>query len=452
MRAKIRVALASSFIAGTLLVARAAAIVAAGHSGSVAGPQEGANPPSNLKIERSEEAKAVARSVRTRPMHGTVNVFLANRNGLVAVTDSRLSNGTDHEDTGRKLFQIDDHTICSIAGWYSDAGPVIKGDDARSAAYPAYLSVPDIMWAVTSDHTFSSLDIDRKMEVLSEAFAFSLLASANWDVAAGVSRPLSALKVTSEITVAGFDEHGMLKILQADLEPMIKDAQIVQYIAEQKPAVYVTEESGLVSVVRGIPGTAQSILSGSYPGMADDPILGYFKTALASDKGKSLSLTDMRQVAKEIVRRTSQQFPQSVGGRMQIAELSAGRVSEFVQPISGTPQIPRAIFRRVEDSAFRGALAGLIHVTPPQVIFAQKLNLLDGPQSLDNIFFFKSDFARVALTYSGSPRAIFDKSNTVVDSTLTLLPGADPNSNFVRQIKADFPTLKVIDQSGAPRR
>jgi hypothetical protein len=186
--------------------------------------------------------------------------------------------------------------------------------------------------------------------------------------------------------------------------------------------------------------------------MADDPILGYFKTALASDKGKSLSLTDMRQVAKEIVRRTSQQFPQSVGGRMQIAELSAGRVSEFVQPISGTPQIPRAIFRRVEDSAFRGALAGLIHVTPPQVIFAQKLNLLDGPQSLDNIFFFKSDFARVALTYSGSPRAIFDKSNTVVDSTLTLLPGADPNSNFVRQIKADFPTLKVIDQSGAPRR
>jgi len=233
---------------------------------------------------------------------------------------------------------------------------------------------------------------------------------------------------------------------------MIKDAQIVQYIAEQKPAVYVTEESGLVSVVRGIPGTAQSILSGSYPGMADDQILGYFKTALASDKGKSLSLTDMRQVAKEIVRRTSQQFPQSVGGRMQIAELSAGRVSEFVQPISGTPQIPRAIFRRVEDSAFRGALAGLIHVTPPQVIFAQKLNLLDGPQSLDNIFFFKSDFARVALTYSGSPRAIFDKSNTVVDSTLTLLPGADPNSNFVRQIKADFPTLKVIDQSGAPRR
>jgi len=52
--------------------------------------------------------------------HGTVNILLANKNGLVAVTDSMLtfSNGS-HQPIGRKLFKIDDRTICTIAGSYT---------------------------------------------------------------------------------------------------------------------------------------------------------------------------------------------------------------------------------------------------------------------------------------------------------------------------------------------
>ena len=60
--------------------------------------------------------------------HGTVNVFLVNKNGLVVVTDSRLSNAAGIVGNGQKLFRIDDRTICTIAGWYSDPGPVIRPD------------------------------------------------------------------------------------------------------------------------------------------------------------------------------------------------------------------------------------------------------------------------------------------------------------------------------------
>ena len=54
---------------------------------------------------------------------GTVNIVLANGNGIVALTDS---NQTGHlpsgeyftsPQPGQKLFQIDDKTICTIAGF-----------------------------------------------------------------------------------------------------------------------------------------------------------------------------------------------------------------------------------------------------------------------------------------------------------------------------------------------
>ena len=53
---------------------------------------------------------------------GTVNILLANKNGLVAITDSKLVMGNDPAGYAQKLFRIDDHTLCTIAGWYSWSG------------------------------------------------------------------------------------------------------------------------------------------------------------------------------------------------------------------------------------------------------------------------------------------------------------------------------------------
>jgi hypothetical protein len=60
-------------------------------------------------------------------------------------------------------------------------------------------------------------------------------------------------------------------------------------------------------------------------------------------------------------------------------------------------------------------------------------------------------FNHSTFTYSGEPGSIFDKSNTVADSSLVLLPGAHPNSNFVKQLKIDFPQITIIDQTDAPQ-
>jgi len=56
---------------------------------------------------------------------GTLNVVLANKNGAVILTESMLSDESGPvpiprpETPGQKLFQLDDKTICAIAGFAS---------------------------------------------------------------------------------------------------------------------------------------------------------------------------------------------------------------------------------------------------------------------------------------------------------------------------------------------
>jgi len=405
--------------------------------------------------ENSEATSTNGSNDQARPTHGTVNVLLANRNGLVVVTDSRLSNGQRAVGNGQKLFQIDNRTVCTIAGWYSSPGPVVRSDVPGHPDYPAELAVPDIIQIIISRIARSRpgwLTIDRKMEVISKIFALSLLVVANLYDAAGVPLSHEQLNGTSEITVAGYDDKGVLEILQTDIVPIIQNGKIMDYNMEAKPTIYVPETSGVVPVIRGIQSTAHSILDGSYPAMASDPILGHFKAPLADDKGRSLSMQDMEQIAKQIERCTALQFPTYVGGSQQIAELSSGVVSQFVQPISSPTPIPRVVFETLEDLAIVGTgptSSILVYAGAPKAEFVQRAKLANGMQYLDNFFFFKSDFAHVHFIYLGSPRSIFDKSNTLTDCTLTLAFGADANSNFVKQIKTDFPALKIIDQTAA---
>ena len=66
----------------------------------------------------STAAVAESNAVSPDQSYGTVNVLLANRNGLVLVTDSMLTKGEQHTPDGVKLFKVDEKTICAVAGLY----------------------------------------------------------------------------------------------------------------------------------------------------------------------------------------------------------------------------------------------------------------------------------------------------------------------------------------------
>jgi len=108
---------------------------------------------------------------KNEPAHGTVTVVLANQHGLVAVTDSRLSNRGIPLGSGKKLFQIDDHTICTVAGWFGVPGPT-----TASETTPLRASIPAFFNSLILSNTdaLSKLAIDEKRQSLVRVIASSI--------------------------------------------------------------------------------------------------------------------------------------------------------------------------------------------------------------------------------------------------------------------------------------
>lgn len=385
--------------------------------------------------------------------HGTINVLLGNSHGLVVVTDSRLSDehGRPFARGAQKLFRLDDRTVCSIAGWYSDRGPAIRADIAGAPSYPIELAVPDIMQNITAGLGRGGRDIEQELDVVSGLFGSVLSEVAFVDQQLG-QRPSSS---PFQITIAGYEEDGKLKIATEDLIPEVQDGRLIQYNHSNRSVVDVPGPAGFVARFRGITSAADAIMNLTDPSISEDPVLSYFRSVKTGGRLNSLDVTDLKQIAGAIEWRTSEQFVGVVGGLLQTAVLSGGRVSEFDEPVRTTYQIPRSVFFEWNGS---GTIVDQGHNTPtaiglrlrvPAIVFMRGPTFSNVIQPLDNLILFGATFTHCHLVYLGSPRSVFDRSNTIVDSDLILLPGADPNSNFVQQIKRDFPTLHIVDHTGS---
>jgi hypothetical protein len=68
-------------------------------------------------------------------IHGTINIVLANKNGMVVLTDSMLTAGEKQLPTpGKKLFRLDDHSVCAIAGIIASPSGSYKELDLSTVA------------------------------------------------------------------------------------------------------------------------------------------------------------------------------------------------------------------------------------------------------------------------------------------------------------------------------
>ncbi len=138
----------------------------------------------------------------TKLSHGTVNVFVANANGLVAVTDSTLTFlDRSHDRSATKLFQIDDTTICTVAGIYRAPGGLSAFD----------LRVPDIIDSFASRPPLSNTSLHDKLVALASTLKAALESNA---VAADAAGLPSDRQQPLVITMAGYDPDGDLKVGQ----------------------------------------------------------------------------------------------------------------------------------------------------------------------------------------------------------------------------------------------
>jgi hypothetical protein len=101
--------------------------------------------------------------------HGTVNIALANANGMVLETDSMLSsNGIPQLQSGRKLYKADDHTVYMIASFFSALGPKFPSGAYSSSIVMRSLTLHYI------HHKNPILTIDQQLDEFSRFVALEL--------------------------------------------------------------------------------------------------------------------------------------------------------------------------------------------------------------------------------------------------------------------------------------
>ena len=394
--------------------------------------------------------------------HGTVNVIVANSNGLVAATDSMLTDPNGHYPIGTKLFKLDDQTVATMAGQYS----LGFGDLVNFAMF-----VPRVMerFRATNFPGMKPEAFEKKISRLTNKLEFELTVALK---AAMLNHPLDIETLQPlYVTVAGYDLDGKLKIAQISLhavpERVIDDGEFTgasayvsfrrplgsnpppcEQSAEAQPSedvpypfhserfTYRTMGNFFYCDVAGIPQVAERILGD--PASSPTTVIRKISEATIAHP---LSLDELTALATALVEETANDPTVRafgyVGGPVQIAVLANGKVQSF----TGNPnamQVPTDSGTGLSNPQYTNLT--VIHCSasdrsPIVPVFGKQpvaqVHLEGCTQSLDGIVFQNSTFVNSILTFAGHGKLLFADSNKVVESELQLDPSVviDPNKN-----------------------
>jgi hypothetical protein len=362
-------------------------------------------------------------------IRGTINIVLANANGIVVLTDSMQTAVTPTAqqrqlpNPGQKLFQLDDRTVCAIAGFGSAPVPTVPEFTSNAAGIIQ-------QYKRELERDSQNQTIQMKLTGLSFLFNFYL---------SGVANLRNILNEAGQydfaLLLAGYDSDGKPKIgrlrLRTRIEPSASGSLLLNPVTEDLSESAVGQD--LVYEVAGQPHVALNILENPSH-FADDPAITVYAQAKAADRGRSLTLEQMKALAVSLARHTAQVNP-SVGGEDQIAVLKDGRVQSvsqrrFPEQPSPIKQFGLVVGNSWGRNGMRLGAAGTIQLYVDNTI-------VDDDQTLDGNYFFRNKFLHCHLRYDGGVTR-FDQSNIVSDSDLTIGRKADPNSATLRELISRF--------------
>lgn len=406
--------------------------------------------------------------------HGTINIILSNQNGLVAVTDSTLTyNGTKlHTDDAIKLFKLDDKTICTMAGQYSNG---LKDDyQGMSLLIPQVMQtfIKRLQNPISRDRSFF-----QKALMLMSHLQFSLTTHLQAFVSNGGD--ISQIQPIY-LTVAGYDLDGSLRIAELDFEPTKTDSgvefeqgmrprsanpptcELSIGIAQQKVDVdgvdqmMRTRTTGKLFFCEavGLSNAAEGVLLHPDHFASRPAIAAYLNAKI---KGNALTSDEMIALAVELVHQTeldeNLRKSRGVGGSPEIAVLSDGKVSSFTGNPLAKPIDP-------DIGTDLGASHGS-HITyscsvptnngigfmPSKFGMLMQAEVTGCRQPIDGFIFHDSVFVNSSLTYSGESHFEFADTNKIVNTSLTLGPKVDVRRPEVHNLICGF-GWTVVTQNG----
>ena len=372
--------------------------------------------------------------------HGTINVVLANRNGLVAVTDSRLSDGYEKRGEGQKLFILDDHSLCTIAGFYTAEGPTM--DQKHFLAASAIPKMMEDAKAVYQRHPLFGFEdkIDRVTSVL--LFTLNFLQSMkNYDDRP--NKPYSALVLTF-----GTYENGKLRMAQVWLQPVL---ELNRYRFISGAPSFITVDQKIEHFTAGMPDIANPILNMVSGPSAPDLAVDMYQEQMRANQGRNLSVGQMISLGRRLASLTSSAHPVEVGDDLQIASIQGGKVKAeqvFAKQSLGANFNKKFLssFERLsivqEHGGYRWTPA--VSGSPEYATLFESSNFENSGIDLDGVLLYGNQFTHCRLSYLNKGSFLLDKSNVFIESRLILPNDADHNSPELKRIAHDFPDLPMM--------
>jgi hypothetical protein len=284
--------------------------------------------------------------------HGTVNILLANQNGLVLVTDSMLTNiVTGKQDpNGKKLFKVDEKTVCSMAGFYSWPGALNMQELA--ANFPNIMSL--YIKYEQAANKVKELSFAAKLAFLQGVFASQLAGNLNAFLAFNPKLRIIGNPGIQPITLtlAGYDVDGSLKVAAVVLTPTrdvdgvsldpssmqpSRSGPACESVGQIENTVTINNKiltsrtigKNLSCEIAGLPKVAEERLT--HPDQYKNlPALSAY--AMALKHKRALSISQMKDLTLELEQETKEDERRlgmnRVGGDPNKAVLTDGHVSE----------------------------------------------------------------------------------------------------------------------------
>jgi len=365
-------------------------------------------------------------------VHGTINVALGNKNGIVVLTDSMLTSG-GHQLTepGQKLFKLDDRTVCSIAGLVSAAAPIPDLNLSASGIIQEYAKQSGLQ---------KPQSIEEKLRALALLFELHLEAISNMQDITG--KPIRVDDYRVQIIVAGYDLDGRAKIGKISVGTW-KQADGPLISRSEDPSIDVVEQK-LVNRLNGMPDVASELLvhPESHP---DDPVLNQYSALLHRDAGASLTVEQLVELAKRLAFYTHAIHPE-VGGANQIAIFRNSNVVKieqqpFPSPPKSLVEFALSVGNKVSSTVPTLSAAPLAIVPGVHGVFIRN-EWNTAMQELDGNYFIGNTFTGALLVYRGGDVNL-GKSNRVIGSELIVGPLVDPKGPTLQRLLKDFPWLGV---------
>jgi hypothetical protein len=354
---------------------------------------------------------------RAQTTHGTLITVLANKEGIVVVSDSMASSSgglIQYRAPVQKILRYDDQMVCATAGL------LVSAPTSNLRLAP---QIPTVILGIVEAYrdSFARKGIKKPMsetlEGLSSALRYEFQFYADLESRLG-HQDIDVLKTYGlELRLAGFDTDGLPKvgILDLRLEPA-SDSEHGHWNAKEVKRELRLVLGPLLIVPAGIRAVEDEILANPRRS-ADVPIIHEYINAMRKDQGETFSIPEMKKLGQLFKDRTANDYRQ-VGNRDQIAIITKDGGVQITGP--SFPEISKPAEFLAMRCEPKGVITGRGQIGGGGNLIIEGCTFQGATVVLDDSIFLHCKFSNSTLLYGGGPVFLDETTEVQADSRLEM--------------------------------